>query len=105
MNPVKPSAVGTVCLLTICLTAYVQVSASTISLEGDTLGEVVENITDASFATTADTGEASYNIENCQALLDKDKAGAKDQSKEGESVKPGGEVEPLDLDKCRAMFK
>ena len=103
MSPVKPTTSCAVALLLLGLTTHVQVLASTTFVNDNSQRERIENVADMSDVTTsdADKGEASYNIEDCQALLDEADGKAKDDG----SGKAGGDVEQLDLDKCRAMKK
>lgn len=57
--------------------------------KGDATGEVAGN----------ETGEASYNIESCEALISDSESG-----KAASKVADEG-VEQLDLDKCKQMIK
>lgn len=61
----------------------------------DARAEQVPAEGDAGAAEGSEPGEASYNVENCEALIE---AGS-------DGVDAGSEVESLDLDKCRQLVK
>ena len=107
MSPVKSTTACSLALLWLCLTAHVQALASTSFVDDETKIELGENVNDMLDVTTsdADKGEASYNVEDCQALLDEADGKENANPKDGGSGTAGGDVEKLDLDKCRAMKK
>ena len=90
---------GTLCataLLWFCLPAM----ASTAAVDKDAQSEVIQSTSET---MTDESGEASYNIEDCEAAADDEDANKAPEG--GESTTPGGDVEQLDLDKCRSMKK
>ena len=107
MSPVNSKTACTVALFCLGLTTHMQAQASTTFANDATQAELIENFADMSDVLTsdADKGEASYNIEDCQALLDEADGVAEGNSKDGGSGTAGGDVKKLDLDKCRSMKK
>lgn len=65
------------------------------------LEETVEKAEENQALEAAQVGEASYNIEDCRRRVDV-ADGVKNQDNNNAD---GSEVEPLDLDRCRALIK
>ena len=105
MSPLQSSATCATTLLLLCLTTPVQAFALTKHANNDRQDEVIERITDTFERTAEDVGEASYNVANCQALIDDNDAKADGEGNDSGPVNPGGDVKQLDLDKCRRLLK
>ena len=104
MRPVNSATACAAALLWVGLTIQVQALASSTFVADDIHKELVANVINIT-TSDADSGEASYNIKDCQALIDETDGEAGGKAKNGGSEQAGGGVEKLDLDKCRAMKK
>lgn len=87
-----------------------ETKVETETVTEEQLEEVIEDSGEKSdgMAQGDVVGEASYNIEDCQSLIDAEdkKSGeAKSEESEGDDDEIASDTEQLDLDKCRELIK
>ncbi|NND90570.1 MAG: hypothetical protein HKN42_06870 [Granulosicoccus sp.] len=107
-------------VMTLCIMSgatYAQQSDDTESVPEEQVEEVVEEVKDMPETEETDAlGEASYNIEDCQALIANAESGSgelddadadDDADDDGDGEDGDSEKSPvaLDLDRCKALVK
>lgn len=94
-------ALAGVASVLIASVGHAQQSTAESEEKEEKIEQVVEDAVADTDSEESQVGEASYNIEDCRALIEKEDQ----QDGDASSEESGEGVEALDLDKCRTLVK